>query len=99
VKGKDDAVKAYNGALAELVKEKKLPLIDFYGEIVKRRPNDWLGTLISGDGVHPTGENAGAEPTEENLKSSGHLLRGVLSVRKIAEVKAKVLDGGAAKKK
>lgn len=99
VKGKDDAVKAYNAALAELVKEKKLPLIDYYGEIVKRRPNDWMGTLISGDGVHPTGENVGAEPTEDNLKSSGHLLRGVLSVRKIAEVKAKVIDAGPLKGK
>jgi lysophospholipase L1-like esterase len=92
IKGKDDAVKACNAALAEIVKEKKLPLIDYYAEIVKRRPNDWAGTLISGDGVHPSGENAGGAPTEENLKSSGQLLRGVLSVRKIAEVKLKVLD-------
>lgn len=99
VKGKDDAVKAYNGALAELAKEKKLPLIDFCGEILKRRPDDWLGTLISGDGVHPSGDNVGAEPTEENLKSSGQLLRGVLTVRKIAEVKAEVLDAGAPERK
>ena len=97
MKGKDDAVKAYNGALAELAKEKKLPLIDFYGEILKRRPKDWLGTLIGADGVHPSGDNAGAEPTEENLKNSGQLLRGVLTVRKIAEVKAEVLDAGAPK--
>jgi lysophospholipase L1-like esterase len=96
VKGKDDVVKAYNAALAEISKEKKIPLLDYYGEIVKRRPNDWLGTLISNDGVHPTAEQGGAsqgsEPTEENLKNSGYLLRGVLSVRKIAEVKEKVLD-------
>src|SRR5204862_1102624 len=100
VKGKDDAVKAYNAALADLVKEKKIPLIDYYGEVVKRRPTDWLGTLISNDGVHPTADNggasAGSEPTEENLKNSGYLLRGVLSVRKIAEVKAKVLEGAPA---
>jgi lysophospholipase L1-like esterase len=97
IKGKDDVVKAYNGVLAEIVKEKKVPLIDFYAEIVKRRPTDWLGTLISDDGVHPTGDHGGAspgsEPTDENLKNSGYLLRGVLSVRKIVEVKAKVLDG------
>lgn len=93
IKGKDDAVKGFNAVLADLVKEKKVPLIDYYGEIVKRRPTDWMGTLISADGVHPTGENVGGEPTEENLKNSGQLLRGVLSVRKIAEVKAKVLDG------
>ena len=101
IKGKDEAVKAFNAVLAELVKEKKIPVIDFGGEVLKRRPTDWLGTLISDDGVHPTGDHggasAGSEPTDENLKNSGYLLRGVLSVRKIAEVKAKVLDG--AKKK
>lgn len=103
VKGKDEPVRAYNAALAELVREKKIPMIDFYAEIIKRRPNDWLGTLISDDGVHPTADHGGAsvssEPTEENLKNSGHLLRGVLSVRKIAEVKAKVIDTAATRKK
>ncbi len=97
IKGKDDAVKAFNAVLADLVKEKKIPVIDYYGEIVKRRPTDWLGTLISDDGVHPTGDHggasAGSEATEDNLRNSGYLLRGVLSVRKIVDVKAKVLDG------
>jgi hypothetical protein len=95
-KGKDDVVRTFNAALVEIVKEKKLPLIDYHGEIVKRRPTEWLGTLISDDGVHPTGDHGGAgpgsEPTEENLKNSGYLLRGVLSVRKIVEVKARVLS-------
>lgn len=97
IRGKDEVVKSFNAALLEVVKEKKIPLIDFHSEIIKRRPTDWLGTLISDDGVHPTGDHggasAGSEPTEENLKNSGYLLRGVLSVRKIVEVKAKVLDG------
>ncbi len=100
-KGKDDVVKSYNAILQELAKEKQLPLIDFGGEILKRRPTDWLGTLVSSDGVHPTagvnGAAANSAPTEENLKNSGYLLRGWLSVRKIAEVKERVLD--RAKKK
>src|SRR5260221_2621823 len=58
IKGKDDAVKAFNAVLADLAKERKIPVIDFYGEIVKRRPTDWLGTLISGGGVDPTGDHA-----------------------------------------
>jgi len=97
VRGKEDAVKAFNITLGDLAKEKKIPVIDYYGEILKRRPTDWQGSLISEDGVHPTGDHggasAGSEPTEENLKNSGYLLRGVLSVRKILEVKTKVLDG------
>lgn len=96
LKGKEEKVRAVNAALLDLVKEKRIPHIDYHGEILKRRPGDWLGTLISQDGVHPTpginGANGGSEPTEENLKNSGYLLRGWLSVRKIAEVKSKVLD-------
>ncbi len=95
-KGKDDAVRAVNAALVQLARERRIPSIDYYGEIVKRRPTDWLGTLISPDGVHPTADQGGAgvgsEPTEANLKNSGQLLRGWLSVRKIAEVKERVLD-------
>ena len=90
MKGKDDVVKPYNGALAELAKEKKLPLIDYHGEILKRRPDDWLGTLISGDGSTDR-DNAGAEPTEENLAEFGlPAARGAVRP-KIAEVKAEVL--------
>ncbi len=94
--GKEEVVKGYNGALQELARERKLPLIDYWGEIMKRRPADWKGTLVSEDGVHPTvnqgGADPGSEPTEQNLKNSGLLLRGWLSVRKIAEVKERVLD-------
>lgn len=96
IKGKDAQVKAVNEGLLALVKERKIPHIDYHGEILKRRPTDWLGTLISDDGVHPTpgvnGANGASAPTEENLKNSGYLLRGWLSVRKISEVKARVLD-------
>ncbi|HXX92916.1 MAG TPA: SGNH/GDSL hydrolase family protein [Planctomycetota bacterium] len=94
--GKEEAAKVFNAGLAEVVKEKRLPSIDFWGEIMKRRPNDWNGTLLGKNDVHPTSEQGGAnpasEPTEENLKNSGLLLRGWLSVRKIAEVKEQVVD-------
>lgn len=94
--GKEELAKTYNAALAELVKEKRVPLIDYWAEIMKRRPGDWNGTLLGKNDVHPTsdqgGANPGSEPTEENLKNSGLLLRGWLSVRKIAEVKEQVID-------
>ncbi len=73
-----------------------MPLIDYEAEILARRPKDWNGTLLGKNDVHPTAEhgkiNAASAPTEENLRSSGYLLRGWLSVRKIAEVKQRVLD-------
>ena len=76
---------------------RKLPLFDFEAEILARRPNDWDGTLLGKGDVHPTANQGSAtpasEPTAENLRSSGYLLRGWLSVKKIGEVKAVVLDG------
>ena len=94
--GKEEVAKSYNAALAELSKERHVPLIDFWGEIMKRRPTDWNGTLLGKNDVHPTadhgGANPGSEPTDENLKNSGLLLRGWLSVRKIGEVKEQVID-------
>lgn len=95
-KGKEELVKKYNAVLLEIVRARRLPMIDYWAEIMKRRPNDWFGTLISQDGVHPSskqgGASPGSEPTGENLKNSGFLLRGWLSVQKIAEVKQRVLD-------
>jgi hypothetical protein len=38
------------------------------------------------------GVNASSAPTAENLRECGFLLRGWVTVRKIAEVKRRVLD-------
>ena len=101
--GRPELAKTYNEAIREVAKEKKLPLIDYEKEILKRRPDDWNGTLLNKNDVHPTaarGEtNPASAPTAENLKNSGYLLRGWLSVRKIAEVKRRVIDAQEAPKK
>jgi lysophospholipase L1-like esterase len=94
--GKLELAKKYNEALRELAKSRELPLIDYEQEILKRRPDDWNGTLLNKNDVHPSVEQGGAKPssapTAENLRNCGYLLRGWLSVRKIAEVKRTVLD-------
>ena len=82
--------------ILDRVREKKIPLIDYEKEILERQPENWNGTLLGKDDVHPSAGSGDAkpssEPTEANLSKSGYLLRGWLSVRKIAEVKAAVLD-------
>jgi hypothetical protein len=94
--GNSELSARYNEELRKLAAERKLPLIDYEREILKRRPDDWNGTLLNKDDVHPTAERgeikATSEPTEENLKESGYLLRGWLSIKKIGEVKRKVID-------
>jgi lysophospholipase L1-like esterase len=100
--GRQELVKGYNDALRRLGREKQIPLIDYDAEIRKRRPDDWNGTLLGKNDVHPTAARAGATgsgaPTAENLRNSGYLLRGWLSVQKIAEVKERVLDPQAPRK-
>jgi hypothetical protein len=94
--GRPDTAKAYNDALRKLAKKREVPLIDYEQEILKRRPDDWNGTLLGKNDVHPTASVHGTKPTSpptaENLRNSGYLLRGWLSVKKIAEVKQTVLD-------
>ena len=87
---------SYNKALRTLAKKRGLPLIDFEAEILKRRANDWNGTLLGKGDVHPTSKSGGTSaadaPTSQNLRNSGYLLRCWLSVRKITEVKKRVID-------
>jgi lysophospholipase L1-like esterase len=94
--GQPELAQSYNEALRKLARVRSLPLIDYEKEILKRRPKDWNGTLLQKNDVHPTasqgGANAASAPTAENLSKCGYLLRGWLSVQKIAEVKRTVLD-------
>ena len=96
--GRRALARSYNEELRSLARARKLPLIDYEREILKRRPDDWDGTLLGKGDVHPTAERAGVTPTSaptaENLRESGYLLRGWLSVRKIAEVRRAVFPGG-----
>jgi hypothetical protein len=65
----------YAEAASAIAREEKLPLVDYFGEVLRRRPDDWDGTLpkfasdssdgyevptlISRDGVHPSNPRAG----------------------------------------
>ena len=98
----------YNEALRALAEELSLPLIDYSKEILLRRPNgSWENTLISSDGVHPSGGFNGYSPisdpyadggdalthtTGDAALNSGYLLRTWLTVQKMKEIKQKAVD-------
>jgi lysophospholipase L1-like esterase len=89
--------RAFNDAVWRIAEQHRLPVIDYYGEIVARRPGTtWNGTLLQHDDVHPTADRAGvtsaSAPTPAHLRESGYLLRGWLSVQKLAEVKRRAID-------
>ncbi len=86
--------RSFNDALRVLCEERGVPLLDLEREVFARRPDDWFNNLM--DRIHLTaGQPAagpGAEPTAENLARSGYLLRGWLTVRKVAEIKRRTID-------
>jgi hypothetical protein len=64
--GAEPQVAQFNAAVVQLAQARALPLIDFHQEMLLRRPGTtWLGTLISADGVHPTGDNGGFTVTSD----------------------------------
>ena len=84
----------------------RVPLIDYYAEILRRRPDDWDGrlekfrprkgydvpTLVSGDGTHPSNPKEFVNDfSEKALSSNGYNLRDYMTLRKYHEVITKVL--------
>jgi hypothetical protein len=84
----------FNEALRKLAQDRGIPVIDLKREILSRRPGDWFGALMNR--IHLTASEGGgsptAEPTPENLRKSSYQLRCWLTVRKVAEIKRRVLD-------
>ncbi|MBN1808855.1 MAG: SGNH/GDSL hydrolase family protein [Planctomycetes bacterium] len=104
---RDEIVQKYVGAVRKLAADSKVPLIDFYQEVITRRPKDWDGalpqfaqyngydvpTLISRDGVHPSNPGKyNGDYSDEGLRSNGYTLRNYLVLMKYAEVIEKVLS-------
>ncbi len=91
----------YSAAIRSVARSRSLPLIDFEREILRRRPDDWNGTLMGANDVHPTvsrdGVSPTSEPTPQNLRQSGYLLRGWLTVRKMTEVRKTVFEATSAR--
>ena len=90
---KDALSRQYNERYVALARERKIPIVDLYGEFTTRAPDGaWKTQLLSKDGVHFTHELSGGPPTDENLAKCGYLLRCWLAVQKLKEVKSKALD-------
>jgi len=104
-----DMMRDYWLALLSIAGALKIPVIDYYSEIIRRRPADWNGalekfnqhdgydvpTLISRDGVHPSHPAKYRNDfSEEALNCNGYGLRDYLTLRKYYEVITKVLKTG-----
>jgi lysophospholipase L1-like esterase len=81
-----EAVEQINGIIREVAREKKVLLSDFYAECLRRGPaGAWDGTIISEDGVHPSGGETNVY-TDENMKKCGYALRNWVNFLTVREV-------------
>jgi hypothetical protein len=86
-----ELMEAYIKTIRDLTAEKKIPLIDFYKEILDRQPEKFATTLL-GDQLHPSyPEGHQNSFSEESLKLSGYTLRNYLTLKTFDEIYQSVL--------
>jgi lysophospholipase L1-like esterase len=91
MRGCGDSVTEANRIVGALAAKLNLPLVDYHAAILKHAPDGkWDGTLISEDGVHPSG-GATQDFSKENLAKSGFALRNYVTFLKYREVFFRVL--------
>jgi len=103
-----DKSKEFAEAVRQIAREKKVPVMDYFAAVLKRRPDDWDGsraqfakspgdeyqvpTLIARDGVHPSNPSRYKDYSEESLRHNGYALRNYLTLLAYADVIRKVLQ-------
>jgi lysophospholipase L1-like esterase len=99
--------KQFAQAVSRVAQSRKVPLIDYQAEILKRRPDDWDGalpqfkdvkgseyevpTLIARDGVHPSNPRVYQDYSAASLRCNGYALRNYLTLQQYAAVIRQVL--------
>jgi GDSL-like lipase/acylhydrolase family protein len=102
-------VTPFNTEIRNFAQSRGLPLIDFYMEVLARRPGTtWDGTLIGADGIHPTatdgtydsssnpyqaGGSSLTHTTGAPAANVGYLLRSWLTIQKLKEVQSYIANG------
>jgi len=78
---------SYADAVRALAVEEQIPLIEYNGEVHTRRPGTtWDGTLISGDGVHPSNTAPARDFSGTMLATNGYTLRNWVTLHAAHEV-------------
>jgi len=90
-RGRDAAVAAANKIIRETASNMHVPLADFHAECIRLRPDgSWDGTIISRDGVHPSGGKSNVY-TADNMASCGYALRNWVNFLVLRQLYFKVL--------
>ena len=105
--GQVEKAKRFADIQRKVAADLRVPLIDYQAEILRRRPDDWDGslpkfkaeardvyqvpTLVAADGVHPSNPEKFKDYSEKALDANGYQLRNVLTLRSYAELIRQVL--------
>lgn len=97
-----DECRQYAEAIRGIARANGLPLVDYFQEMLVRRPDDWDGslpkfrnwfrgnydvpTLISRDGMHPSNPKKYRDFSEASLRCNGYALRNYLTLMAYAEL-------------
>jgi len=103
-----DRARQFAGAVRQIARQKKVPLVDYFDAVLRRRPDDWDGslarfkkspgdeyqvpTLIARDGVHPSNPSHYQDYSEESLRHNGYALRNYVTLMAYADVVRKALQ-------
>ena len=91
----DGRVEIANDAILDLADEMDVPWIDYYGLILHHQPVNWVGTLISADGTHPTAATGGQGFLQTaQISTDGYALRTKLSFDAAEKLRAIVFNDG-----
>ncbi len=94
-RSRDEAVDEANRIIRDVATKLRVPLADFHAEVVRRRSGNALdGTLISPDGVHPSGGKSN-DYSEANLNVCGYALRNWVNFLVYRQVYFRVLSDGS----
>lgn len=89
---RDEAVEAANEIIRKLALRLHLPLVDFHAACLQLRPGTtWDGTIISKDGVHPSGGKTN-DYSMENMKGCGYALRNWVNFLAIRQLVLQVFE-------
>jgi len=89
----DGRVQTANTAIQNLAEEMDVPWVDYYGVILHHQPVNWVGTLISADGTHPTAATGGRGFSQAAQTSTdGYALRTKLAFDAAEKLRAIVFN-------
>jgi hypothetical protein len=92
----NNVVQTLNRAIQAVAEQRRLPLLDLYGQIERLGVD--VFSLLAEDGVHLTWEDRPVRPRRAAFIRSGYLLRSWAIVRKAMDVKEKVVDAASARR-